>query len=91
MTLEQKLKKYSERKAEEHADKFAKPIDGYPKSDFQAGFSAAVELLGGAVDCSMELADLVEAAHEGEYQIDYFTSQPIRRALAEIERKLEEK
>ena len=53
MTLEQKLKAYAERRADEHVPwpPFA-PVHIAAQSrrlDFQAGFAAAVELLGGAV------------------------------------------
>jgi hypothetical protein len=34
-----------------------------------------------ALDALSELADLIEDAYKGEYKIDYFTTQPARRAL----------
>ena len=38
-------------------------------------------------EAAEELADLVDHFREGSYQIDSFTTQPVRVALAELEQK----
>ena len=51
--------------------------------DDQPLIEAAPELL----DCLEELADLVEAHLEGEYEIDSFTTQPARTAIEEAKQE----
>lgn len=42
------------------------------------------------VDAARELADLVDAAVAGTYVCDSFTSQPVRQALAIVDREVHE-
>jgi hypothetical protein len=102
MELQEKLKAYSERKAEEKAKEFARELGGFPKPytlamvnghtrGWDEGFAAAAELLGGAVVCLEDKIEC-ECGYETGSEETHRDAICFRcEALTAIERKLEEK
>ena len=96
MELQEKLKKYSERVGEEKAKEYARSLGGFPKGmtlasvnghtrGWDEGFTAAVELLGGAIPALEWIFE-----HNGGDPNDIYVMKA-EKALAAIERKLEER
>jgi len=99
MELQEKLKKYAERKAEEEVRSWhyeQNPPEEMQmhkvREGYQAGFAAAVELLGGAVEAVEKAKDANRIMPDDQPR---FSKQDLVGiafiALAAIERKLEEK